>query len=226
MDKKEFYFQQMLHEYDTLRAEAMKIYDQQMQFIFGALVTAAGAIFITLSQSQIILPGLPILLLILISVCIKSLGNYTRIYRIGAYLAVAHEQQGEELDKFVPGSGRAAYHTRWRLIPRRQEYHRRFRWVGAEAPGTEALFLSLLAIVGWGLAIGSLRETLWSNPGNIILTSLSLLLSLVLLYLANKLAGIFRVSSEYERIFSGMIREEDKRLRAKSNVSRNRKRVS
>ena len=154
MAEQEYQHQRMLNEYETLRAEVLQVYEQQMSLVFGATITAAVALFVTLIQSSAVLLGLPTLLTILIGICYKSIANYSRIYRIGSYIAVVHEQQGVPLAAFRPSPQTAAYHSRWRRAARSGLISR----AGGSGAKAEAWFLLLLAVAGWVLIGGSIGE--------------------------------------------------------------------
>lgn len=208
MDEKEYQHGQMLHEYNSLREEILQLYDHQMNLIFGAAITVAGALLVTLIQSQAILAGLPILFAVLIGICLKSIANYNRIFRIGSYLTVVHEQQGKPEAAFRPGPEKIAWHTRWRRVHRNEDLREKVPWVGAEAPQSEAVFLGLLGIAGWGLAAITLKENLVAGIMNFAVFTLSVLLTLSLFYFLYRLRNVRDVSKDYEEVIRLLLEKD------------------
>ena len=196
MTDQEYQRQRLLCEYETLRTEILQCYEQQTRLVFGAAITAAAALLATLESSTIPLV-LPALLTILVGVCNKSVANYKRIYRIGSYIAVVHEQQGKPPEAFRPGPNVAAWSSRWREASRGGLISP----AGGTGARAEAWFLLLLGAAGWGLIGGSVAGQFFVNPTNIAAFSLSVVLSLILLYLWFQLTRVFRCSKRYEDSF-------------------------
>ena len=200
-DEKAYQRQKMLHEYDTLRAEILQCYEQQVRLVFGAAVTAAAVVTVSLVDAPTMILGLPALLILLIGVCNKSVANYSRIYRIGSYLAVVHEQRGGPTDSVDPGPDTAAWHTRWRQAARAKSVTR----TGGSGARAEAWFLLLLGVAGWALIGGNAREQFLDGFYAIVVLSLSIVLSLILLYFWVQLRQVFDDSKHYEVAFRAAV---------------------
>jgi hypothetical protein len=204
MDKKEYHYQQMLYEYDTLRSEILQIYEQQTSLVFSGTIIIAASLLATLVQSSANLLVLPALLIVLIGICSKSIANYTRIFRNGAYLSVVHEQSGQSTRIFNPGPERAAWHSRWRQLAE----CRTFRNIGAEAPRAEALFLVSLGIAGWVLAWKTVREQLFFETINDVVYIASVVLTAFFLCRLYRLGNVVKVSEQYERAFRCQLKKK------------------
>ncbi|MBI5353361.1 MAG: hypothetical protein HZB50_12040 [Chloroflexi bacterium] len=206
MNKKDYQQQQMLQEYTSLRLEILQTYERQANLVYSAAITAAGTLIISLVQSQASLFSLPILLVILMGISNKSIGNYIYIFRIGSYLTVVHEQQGMSADHFMPGPNTAAWHSRWRRLSRSKELRKNIPYrIGAEAPLIESWFIGLLGLCGWVLVIGIFKSDLFSDPFNIAIFCISVVLSLFLTIFLFQLASVNRISIHYENAFRNMI---------------------
>jgi hypothetical protein len=204
MDKDNFRQQRLIHEYNTLRAEVLQVYDQQSSLVFGAAIAAAGSIIVTLARSPVNLLGLPALLAILIGVCYKSITNYCRIYRIGSYIAIFHEQKEILSDSYNPGPDTAAYHTRWRrasgkgLVP----------LTGGSGTNAEAWFLLVLRTASWMLWLG----TVATQPVEIVFMVgtfvASVSLSTIFFVYLKKLKGVYQFSKIYLKGFREALDQE------------------
>src|SRR5665811_1375564 len=161
MDEEEYQREKMLNEYNSLRDEILQIYSQQMNLTYRATITGAAAIIATLFRPEAILVGLPILLIVLIAICDRSISNYIRIFRIGSYLCVVHEQQGKTAEDFRPSPTKAAWHTRWRKLSRSEEGKKMNPWIGSEGARSEALFFFLISTIGWIWMIWTLNQDLY-----------------------------------------------------------------
>ena len=204
MNKKEYNYQQMLREYDLLKGEILQAYDQQMNLIFGAGVTAVSALALSIIQSSVLLIGLPVLLGILIGIVKKSISNYHRIYRIASYITIIHEQEGLPTGRDKLSLYHIAWHTRLRKIARSGA----LSWKGGGAAKADAFFLFLLGIGSWILVVGKFGTLLLDNFTNIALITFSLILTIIFFNSVYNLNNAFRLALIYEDEFRQQLENE------------------
>ncbi len=215
MNGREYQYQEMLHEYDALRAEILQVYDQQMSLVFSAAITAAGAFVVSLLQLEaglLNLPAgllsLPILLALLFGVCNKSIANYARVFRIGSYIAIFHETHGKAVEDFKPGTEKASWHSRWRRVSQSEKMRNKSHLIGAESPRAEALFLLVLGLSGWVLAVASLKVTSLTDTTTNVLLHISIIFTVFLIHHIYQLWGVLATSKIYEEIFRDALEDE------------------
>lgn len=201
---KEYELEMLLREYESLRAELLQVFDQQVRLVFTAAISTVVALIGGLLSTDVILPGLPIFIGVLVCIASKSISNYKCIYRIGSYLAIFHEQRGQSEKEFRPGLNRAAWHSRWRKVARTKYTN----WSENSGPSAEALFLFVLATGGWVMVIGKLGPRLLSCTSNILLTLVAGTFSILLVYQLYSLSHVIEFSQDYENAFRRLLQEE------------------
>ena len=185
----------MLHEYDTLRKEILNTYAEQTRLVFATAIMPAILLFARLNDVLDLVSILPVLLIIVIGIAFKSIANYSRIYRIGTYIAVVHEEGRQGLPQ--PSPLNASWHSSWRRVKEKEKL-----WgVGNDGPWAESAFLLFVSMIGWLLAI---KEYDFQN-GNILYFIehhlFSAILSIILFYTLFVLATVFIRNKKYKKYF-------------------------
>ena len=145
-------------EYNTLRSEMLQIFREQTQLAFATAIASAGILFALLNTSVPVGAGVAVWMLILIGISWKLTGNYNRLFRIGTYIKVIHEMNGDP--SAVPGMADPAWIYRSRSIGQ----SKRGIWQCGSGSRIDAAFLQALGVGGFlFVALDLLDTTKWDG---------------------------------------------------------------
>ncbi len=185
---------QLDKEYETLRTELLQLYSEQSRLAFFSTISGLAVLFGLFKVGIPMGAGVVIWVMILIAITWKLTSNYHRIYRIGSYLRVIHEQKGDR--DYSPKIDEPAWHYRTRKIGAEGIASWKI-FSGSKADGRFIRLLGVAAV----LSVISYIIFVSHNAIDIYLTILSFALFMYLYFITGKLFKMKREADEFEEAY-------------------------
>lgn len=183
----------MTDEYGTLRNEMLQLFQEQSQLAFVTGIGSAAVLFGLLDTCVPAGAGVTVWLLVLLGIAKKVAGNYRRLYRIGSYIKIVHEQKGDPT--YSPRIDEPAWVFRSRGIGT----GRLTSWKWANGCQIDASFLRLLGAGGILFVALQLIEPLPLTLQKTVPALTALAVFLLLILETNKLSGVKSACDAFER---------------------------